>query len=187
MEAGQEQELRDRVSNLVMDWHERVAGAAVDDANPEHFQDLIEAASVVADESGKLVGVWVASGKRAGLSWTDIGAVLGISRQAAQQRFAPATTFMGFGTTGTDGLIVRSGMNAFNEMAAMHEEGRKGNELVGAAPLKLYFHPRDEPWENIRVTALRRRRSVIEQYESDGWTHAFTWPPFVYFTRRGTG
>ncbi len=188
MDAEQEQELRSQVSDLVMDWHEEVVGVGVDDANPEHFENLIRAAAVVADESGKLVRDWVGSGKRAGLSWADIGAVLGISRQAAQQRFAPATTFMGVGISGTDedGLVVRSGMNAFNEVAAMHEEGKKGNELVGAAPFKLYFTPRGGQWENIRVGALRRRSSVIEQYENEGWTHAFTWPPFVYLTRRGT-
>ena len=189
MDAKQEQELRDRVSDLIMDWHEQIVGVSVDDADAEHFRGLIRAASVVAGESGELLRDSVGSGKRAGLTWADIGGVMGTSRQAAQQRFAPTTTFMGVGTGGSDedGLVVRSGMNAFNEVAAMNDEGENGNELVGAAPFKLYFTPRDARWENIRTAALRRRRSVIKQYEDEGWTHAFTWPPFIYLTRRGTG
>lgn len=188
MGPEQEQELRRQVSDLVMDWHEQDIGVSVDDADPEHFEGLIAAAAVVADESGKLLHDWVSSGKRAGLSWADIGAVVGTSRQAAQQRFAPASTFMGVGTVGVerDGLVVRSGMNAFNEVAAMEEEGRHGNELVGAAPFKLYFAHRDGQWENTRISAIRRRNSVIKQYEAEGWTHAFTWPPFVYLTRRAS-
>lgn len=187
MDIKREQELRSQVSDLVMDWHEQVVGISVDDADAQHFEGLIGAAAVVADESGKLLHDWVGTGKRAGLSWADVGAVMGISRQAAQQRFAPSSTFMSVGTVGTDrdGLLVRSGMNAFNEVAAMEDEGRKGNELVGAAPFKLYFAPRDGRWENMRISALRRRSSVIEQYEDEGWTHAFTWSPFVYLTRRG--
>ena len=187
MNVKREQELRSRVSDLVMDWHEQVVGVSVDDADAHHFEGLIGAAAVVADESGKLLRDWVGVGKRAGLSWADIGAVMGISRQAAQQRFAPSNTFMGVGTVGTDEdeLSVRSGMNAFNEVSAMEDEGRKGNELVGAAPFKLYFAPRGERWENIRISALRRRSSVIKQYEDEGWTHAFTWSPFVYLTRQG--
>ena len=186
MEAKQEQELRRQVSDLVVEWHEQVVGVGVDDADPERFAALIEAAAVVADESGKLLHDWVGNGKRAGLSWADIGVVMGTSRQAAQQRFAPSNTFMGVGRIGTeeDGFIVRSGMNAFNEVAAMEEEGRKGSELVGAAPFKLYFAPREGRWENIRVTAFRNRTSVIKQYEEQGWSQAFTWPPFVYLTRR---
>ncbi|MCP4307034.1 MAG: hypothetical protein GY926_12770 [bacterium] len=189
MNPKQEQQLRARVSDLVMDWHESAGATNVDEPEAEQYESLIKTAAVVADESEKQVHDWVGSGKRAGLTWADIGAVLGISRQAAQQRFAPATTFMGVGTVGAeeDGLIVRSGLNAFNEVAVMDDEGSQGNELVGAAPFKLYFTPRDGKWENKRITALRRRNSVIKQYEDEGWTHAFTWSPFVYLTRRGAG
>lgn len=189
MNPKKEQQLRGQVSDLVMDWHEGAGGAKADEPGTEQYKSLIQTAAVVADESEKLVHDWVSSGKRAGLTWADIGAVLGTSRQAAQQRFAPATTFMGVGTAGTeeDGLIARSGMNAFNEVAAMDEEGSQGHELVGAAPFKLYFTPRDGEWENKRITALRRRSFLIKQYEDEGWTHAFTWSPFVYLTRRKAG
>lgn len=185
MEAGQEHQLRARVTDLVVDWHEELAGGSLDTASSADFEHLIDAASVVADESGESLRRWVHAGKHAGLSWADIGSVLGISRQAAQQRFSSPNTFLGVGLVGAegDGLILRSGMNAFNEVAVLEEEGTKGNELVGAAPFKLFFTPRGRQWENIRVTAVRRA-SVIKHYEAEGWTHALTWYPFVYFTRR---
>ena len=187
MDNTQERELRIQVSNLIVDWHEQTSGVNVDEADTERFADVIKAAAVIADESGKLLHGWVNSGKRAGLSWAEIGALMGVSRQAAQQRFAPGGTSMVVGTVGTeeDGFVVRSGMNAFNEVAAMEDEGRRGNELVGAAPFKLYFAPRDGWWENTRITAIRRRGAVIKHHEEEGWTHAFTWSPFVYLTRRG--
>jgi hypothetical protein len=39
----------------------------------------------------QLVGVYVAKAKQAGASWTDIGDAIGVSKQAAQQRWVPHT------------------------------------------------------------------------------------------------
>jgi hypothetical protein len=39
----------------------------------------------------QLVGVYVAKAKQAGASWTDIGDAIGVSKQAAQQRWVPQT------------------------------------------------------------------------------------------------
>ena len=83
----------------------------------------------------------------------------------------------------TRGRYIRTGMTAFNEVPVLEEEGRKGNSLVGAAPLKLFFSPRGVPYENMRVTALRPT-SVIKRYESTGWTYVLSWFPFHYFTRQ---
>jgi len=187
MNVSAENELRGGVADLVVGQLAGGSAERLDTAEPNDFRQLIRAAYVVADEAGHSLHRWVDAGRHAGLSWSDVGEVLGVSRQAAQQRFAgssiladPLTPDSGHGAD----VICRTGMTAFNEVTALEEEGRKGNQLVGAAPLKLYFVPRGRPWENIRVTALALHgAAVIKRYEGEGWTHAVTWYPFHYFTR----
>ena len=54
--------------------------------------DRIEAARAVSEEltsgADELVGLFVAEARRAGCSWTEIGQRIGVSKQAARQRFA---------------------------------------------------------------------------------------------------
>jgi len=60
------------------------------DQVPVRLDDLLEAArsSSGSDEPlDHLVGHFVDQARRAGASWTDIGGALGVSKQAAQQRF----------------------------------------------------------------------------------------------------
>jgi hypothetical protein len=181
MRIEEENELRSLVADLVMERYTDTARVSLDGASVDDFRNLIRAAHVVSDEAGHSLRRWVDAGRHAGLIWADVGEVLGVSRQAAQQRFSPAAESIG---TAKSGLICRTGMNAFNEVAALEEEGRKGNELVGAAAFKLFFAPRGVPWDNVRVTALRGNLA-IRQFEEEGWTYAATWYPFHYFTRQG--
>lgn len=182
MDEVQERELRRQVADLV------VAGSGaerLDDDRPDTLIELIKAADVVVDESNLALAQWVDAGRHGGLSWAMIGDTLGITRQAAQQRFSSQQRL---GTVGgafdpeDPSLTVRTGMTAFNEVAVLEEEGRNGRAVVGAAVLKLYFADRGEPWENIRVSGLRTQ-SIIGTHEEAGWTHAMTWFPFHYFTR----
>ena len=184
MKASTETKLRNSVTKLVIDIHEDGSTTDLDEASLDDFRRIIRAAYVVADEAGHSLNRWVDAGRHAGLSWADIGELLGVTRQAAQQRFARSSAFADMSTEEPEDpqTIIRSGMTAFNEMAALEEEGRKGNTLVGGAPLKLFFSPRGVPYENMRVTALRPT-SVIKRYESAGWTYVFSWFPFHYFTR----
>ncbi len=190
MRASTEHQLRGTVADLAVEQLPGGSAESLDTASADDFRQLIRAADIVADEAGHSLHRWVDAGRHAGLSWSDVGEVLGVSRQAAQQRFARSSAFTDLSTPETDhgaDLICRTGMTAFNEVAALEEEGRNGNELVGAAPLKLFFAPRGTPWENVRVTAPALRRSaLIKRYEGEGWTHAVTWYPFHYFTRRAT-
>jgi len=180
MKPTEEQRLRAQVSDLVLEWYSDNADADLDQATVNDFKRLIRAAQIVSDEAGYSLSRWVDTGRHAGLSWAEIGGVLGVSRQAAQQRFSPS----GIAPTPGGNWIVRTRMTAFNEVAALEEEGLKGNELVGAAPLKLFFVPRGRPWRNIRVTAFgTRETSKVKRYEDAGWKKAVVWGPFYYFTR----
>ena len=60
---------------------------------PEQPLEQLTAAVVAADHLSELadhlIGHFVDQARRSGASWTDIGGSLGVTRQAAQQRFAP--------------------------------------------------------------------------------------------------
>ena len=185
MRASTESKLRGSVTELVIENYADGSTTDLDNASLEDFRRIIRAAYIVSDEAGHSLNRWVDAGRHAGLSWADIGVVLGVTRQAAQQRFARSSAFADIPTEEREDsrTVIRSGMTAFNEVPVLEEEGRKGNSLVGAAPLKLFFSPRGVPYENMRVTALRPT-SVIKRYESTGWTYVLSWFPFHYFTRQ---
>jgi hypothetical protein len=48
-------------------------------------------AQTLSDLADQLVGHYVGKAKQAGASWSEIGDAIGVSKQAAQQRHAPAT------------------------------------------------------------------------------------------------
>src|SRR5260370_7392616 len=54
--------------------------------------DRVEAALMVSEElascADELIGQFVEEARRAGCSWTEIGQRIGVSKQAARQRFA---------------------------------------------------------------------------------------------------
>src|SRR5260370_4152906 len=66
---------------------------AVRERAPGEPLDRVEAALVVSQElasgADELIGQFVAEARRAGCSWTEIGQRIGVSKQAARQRFAP--------------------------------------------------------------------------------------------------
>jgi ClpX C4-type zinc finger/Clp amino terminal domain, pathogenicity island component len=63
--------------------------------------DRIEAAMAVSEElasgADDLIGQFVAEARQAGCSWTEIGQRIGVSKQAARQRFAQAPPAVGDG------------------------------------------------------------------------------------------
>src|SRR6516164_4588095 len=67
--------------------------AAVRARSPDAPLDRVEAAIAVGEELASggddLIGRFVAEARSAGCSWTEIGARMGVSKQAARQRFAP--------------------------------------------------------------------------------------------------
>ena len=97
--------------------------------------DRLAAAEEIADEltalGARLVGYYVEQARSRGSSWADIGGHLGISRQAAQQRYAPAR----FQLTLTD-LIGTGALNRLTDRTratlarAEQHAGRLGSETV---------------------------------------------------------
>jgi len=186
MDITKERDLRNSVADFILNWHTDGNPKALEGATSEDFSRLIVEAYIAADEANKSLKQWVQSGRRAGLSWAGIGGLLGISRQAAQQRFSIDANTVHSDEPNFDTQdprrIVRNGVTAFNEVEILKEEGLKGRKVVGATWLTLYFTQTNATVENIRVVSLRGP-SLIKEYETTGWTHALTWFPYRYFTR----
>ena len=113
-----------------------------------------------------------------GHAWSVIGRELGISRQAAQQRFGQATPEAELnGTMRTIGQVT-----AFNEMEILKHEGAAGNHLVAFGPLYLTVQASSQQWEHLRVTTVWMG-DLRRQLEQSGWVYVGTWFPFRYFKR----
>jgi len=100
----------------------------------------------VADEGPLDLQRWVDAARRSGLSWTEVGDVLGISKQAAQQRFKlDEADEDSIHVEGEE--IVRLGAHAFIEMRILTQEGLNGHELIDVGLLKLVFRKTDYQWK----------------------------------------
>ena len=179
MEFQDERSLRERVSYLALEWHER-QGRAFSGKSASEFETMVTAAHVISDEARLSLHRWVDAARRAGLSWTEIGARIGITKQAAQQRFGSGG--LGSDTVFAEAEIVRTGATAFNEEAMLAEEGRAGRELMATGLLTLRFRQTDRPWEHRRVVAFSPD-AALRQVEGDEWVHVSTWFPFHYLKR----
>jgi ATP-dependent Clp protease ATP-binding subunit ClpA len=69
----------------------RVVNTAASTDPLARLDAAVAVAGEAVDAGDRLLDHFVAQGRHAGLSWTDIGARLGVSKQAARQRFAERT------------------------------------------------------------------------------------------------
>lgn len=178
MRIVEQQVIRDHTAALVVDWAAR-RDPPFTGESADGFVEAITVAHLVADEGRTQLHRWIDAARRTGLSWTDIGAALGISKQAAQQRFRPAGMDEMVAGDG-DEEIVRLGATAFNEMSILRDEGRKGRELMRTGALMLAFRATDRQWD------YRRRIGTgapTAEMRRAGWTYVSSWLPFHYFKR----
>ncbi len=179
MDANEETELRAQVDELVVGWHTGRHGS-LDETGPAELLELVTAAHVVADEAALVRHRWVSAARRGGASWSEVGTALGVSRQAAQQRFPDPGEPSG---SLPSARVERA--TALDEMRILRERGREGYHLVGFAAYRLYLEPSDHPWEHLRVASARRAKA-IEEHEATGWQYVGSWFPWHYFKRPAT-
>ncbi|MDJ0277288.1 hypothetical protein QLH51_10830 [Sphingomonas sp. 2R-10] len=178
MQIQEEQALRSRTASIVLEWAADRQPAFAGEGKAD-FADAIVAAHVVADEARLGLHRWIDAARRADMSWTEIGDTLGISKQAAQQRFRRLANDSEDGEA--DGAtFVRTGATAFNEMRILAEEGRRGNELIALGVLTLILRPGDRVWEYCRRIGTG---SDSVRLEAQGWTHVASYLPFHYYKR----
>ena len=63
---------------------QRPAGSPLD-----NLSDAVTVSAQLSDQADSLIGHFVDQARRSGASWSQIGASMGVSKQAAQQRFVP--------------------------------------------------------------------------------------------------
>lgn len=150
-------------------------GQAVLDPNrPEDHLAIVGRAAVAEQAGRELLRQSVSAARGSEHSWAAIGEVLGLSRQATQQRF-------GGGNDPDQGPEYRwlGPVTAINEMPELELAGRRGWRTVGAGMLKHRMERTDTQWEHRRVVWSRPAAS----YEVDGWVVAVRAFPWLYLVR----
>src|SRR6201995_2438429 len=108
---------------------QRPEGSALD--------NLADAAAVgehLGDVADSLVGHFVDQARRSGASWTEIGASLGVTKQAAQKRFVPKVP----GQLDLESGFSRFTPRARNMLGLTHDEAvTAGSPEAGVAHLVL--------------------------------------------------
>src|ERR1700691_3045006 len=58
----------------------------------ENVSDAFAVSTQLDEQADALIGYFVDQARRTGLSWSQIGGAMGVSKQAAQKRFVPSAT-----------------------------------------------------------------------------------------------
>lgn len=177
MNRHHELALRERTTHLPLVYWEAAKGEFTGNTL-EDYAEMIRAAHIVADESRLSLSHWIDAGRRAGMSWAEIGGLIGVSKQAAQQRFGGSVDPPQIAEPGT--ISVRLGATAFNEMAMLRAEGERGRELIGTGVLALTFRQSDTQWAYTRVSGVTTNADAMA---TDGWRYVSSWFIFHYFKR----
>lgn len=169
--------IRDGVADAVLSGPEGLREAL--ERDPASYLRLVAASRVGAEETSRLLRESIAGARRSGHSWDAIGRVLGVSRQAAQQRFgappgaeAPADT--------ADRRVLTP-LTALDEMEVLDREGRLGWHVVDSGPFFHVVERSDTPWEHRRVPFAVGPR--LRRLEAEGWIAVGAWFPWRYLKR----
>lgn len=150
-------------------------GRAILDSTPDHDDHLaLVRRTAEAEVSVRaLLRQAVGAARAEGHSWAAIGTELGMSRQAAQQRFGERTDE----TSGPEERWLGP-VTAFDEMPELQLAGRAGWRTVEAGILKHRMVRTDRSWEHKRVLW-----SGVRRHEKSGWQVGCRAFPWVYLIR----
>lgn len=169
-EARAAEQMADRIGRLIL---ESADGAEGGSGTPDHLVLVARAADAHA-ATRDLLHQAVAAARADGRSWAAVGAVLGLTRQAAQQRFGAGDEALGVGEERWLGPVT-----AFDEMHELEIAGRQGWRTIGAGMLKHRVVRTATRWEHRRVLWSRPPSSFAQ----DGWQVAVRAFPWVYLVR----
>lgn len=150
--------------------------AILTDTDVDDHLAVVRRAAEADQVAGDLLQQAVSAARAGGHSWSAIGKTLGLTRQAAQQRFGKKDT-----DAAGDGAQERwlGPVTAFDEMRELEIAGRLGWHTIGAGMLRHRMVRTDTQWEHRRVAWV----GSVARYERDGWqvgTRAF---PYLYLIR----
>jgi Clp amino terminal domain, pathogenicity island component len=137
--------------------------------------DQLSGAVIAADHLGDiadhLIGHFVDQARRSGASWTEIGKSMGVTKQAARQRFVPKVPGEAAEIDANDGFS-RFTLRAKNVvMSAQNEARAAGNDEIGLP--HLIFGLLSEP-DGVAVKAIQAQGVVPDTIRR---TVAATVPP----------
>ena len=141
---------------------------------------LVQQAAEADRVAGDLLQQAVTAARANGHSWAEIGKALGLTRQAAQQRFgkAFATTAPGDGDAGSEERWLGP-VTALDEMAELAIAGELGWHTIGAGMLRHRMVRTPTRWEHKRVVWT----GPVARYEKDGWQVGSRAFPWLYLVR----
>jgi hypothetical protein len=176
--------IREAVAEAVLTACEQ--GRRAPDTDPDAHLVIVAASIVAAEETSRLLRQSITGARGAGHSWEALGRLLGISRQAAQQRFGTSAADRDGSVAGdAPARRVLKPLHAFNEMEALAREGRRGWHVVDYGYLFHLVEASPHKWEHRRLwwPSGRRRRLLEEQ----GWEPIVPSDfdsPWAYYKRR---
>ncbi|GGM16879.1 hypothetical protein [Deinococcus aerophilus] len=151
------------------------------DSEPQAHLDLIRQTAAAQRTVEALLQSSVLAARSAGHSWETIGSTLGMTRQAAQQRFGKSAPPSDTGAWPPGETHRLSPLTAFDEMEILNRAGRYGWHSVGFGTLYHLITRDTQQWEHRRVLAFDPGRGALE---AQGWGRVGTlWFPWAYYTR----
>ncbi len=167
----------ERVAQLLA---EAVGGLGVV-TDPHHVDDFLALVAAVNDievQARSMLCDAVVSARSGGATWAAIGHTLGMTKQAAQKRFAVHPTPDVADLDPNERIL--GPVTAFDELAELELAGAYGWHSVDFGP---YFHRvvrSSTRWEHKRVSMLGRTAKKLER---QGWQLIRSEFPFTYLKR----
>lgn len=169
----------DHVAEQIRESITEAINSAIRDKTRENevISELVIAATQVGlDHSQELLSQAVLAARHAGVSWSEIGDQLGVTKQAAQQRYGVTKTPV----VGATQRLLKP-VTALNEMAKLADAGAHGWHSISYGWLYHLLEKSDQQWEHHRdgfpIPGNRKR------LEAHGWTWIGTTYPWQYFKR----
>lgn len=152
--------------------------AILDGADPTDELALVRRTAAADEATTLLLHQAVSAARAAGHSWTAVGATLGLTRQAAQQRFGKAAGDARSAVPGDEERWLGP-VTAFDEMAELELAGRLGWHTVEAGLLRHRMVRTGTQWEHKRVLWT----GSLSRYAREGWQVGCRAFPWVYLVR----
>lgn len=152
-----------------------LSGLDTQDETQQHLA-VVRRAAAAEGEVATLLRQSVLAARAAGHSWAALGAELGMSRQAAQQRFGDRR---GATEEASEQERWLGPVTAFDEMAELEIAGRQGWRTVGAGMLKHRVRRTPTQWEHQRIVWT----GPLRRWEDEGWQVAIRAFPWIYLVR----
>jgi hypothetical protein len=153
-------------------------GVAAEPQSVPDYLELIRVASGIETQARSLLHEAVSSARSAGATWSAVGSTLGMSKQAAQQRFTAPRARLASDLDPDERIL--GPVTAFDEMAELALAGSYGWHSVDFGPSFHRVARSTTQWEHARVSMLTSRARSMR---ADGWQVIASEFPYTYLKR----